>query len=108
LAKYRTQQVNPNDGSALDYLLMVWPAALSQLIAVETDRYMYALSCMQCMQRGVSGRCDVVYFLAKDGHHVVCEETGSCVNLGVQLGVEVHCTLYLYIDFMAANHTWIG
>ena len=31
-----TLQVSPNDGSALDYSLL-WPAALSQLIAVETD-----------------------------------------------------------------------
>ena len=46
-----TQQVNPNDGSVLDYLLMLWPAALCQLIAVETNRY--------ALQRGVSGWCDV-------------------------------------------------
>ena len=46
-----TQQVNPNDGSFLDYLLMLWPAALCQLIAVETNRH--------ALQRGVSGWCDV-------------------------------------------------
>ena len=46
-----TQQVNPNDGSVLDYLLMLWPAALCQLIAVETNRY--------ALLRGVSGWCDV-------------------------------------------------
>ena len=46
-----TQQVNQNGGSALDYLLMLWPAALSQFIAVETNRY--------ALQRGVSAWCDV-------------------------------------------------
>ena len=46
-----TQKVNPNDGSVLDYLLILWPAALCHLIAVETNRY--------ALQRGVSGWCDV-------------------------------------------------
>ena len=37
----------------------------------------------------------VSYFLARDGHSAVCEVTGSRVNRGVQLGVEVPC-IYRY------------
>ena len=46
-----TQQVSPNDGSAQDDLLLLFPAALSQLIAVETNRY--------ALQGGESAWCDV-------------------------------------------------
>ena len=38
----------------------------------------------------------VSYFLAKDGHNAVCEVTGSRVNRGVQLGVEVPCIYRFY------------
>ena len=33
-----SQDLNPNDNSALDYLLLLWPASLCDLIADETDR----------------------------------------------------------------------
>ena len=33
-----SQDINPNDNSALDYLLLLWPASLCDLIADETDR----------------------------------------------------------------------
>ena len=36
-----SQDLNPNDNSALDYLLLLWPASLCNLIADETDRYTY-------------------------------------------------------------------
>ena len=36
-----SQDLNPNDNSALDYLLLLWPASHCNLIADETDRYAY-------------------------------------------------------------------
>ena len=36
-----SQDLNPNHNSALDYLLLLWPASLCDLIADETDRYAY-------------------------------------------------------------------
>ena len=33
-----SQDLNRNDNSALDYLLLLWPASLCDLIADETDR----------------------------------------------------------------------
>ena len=38
----------------------------------------------------------VFYFLMKDGHSAFCEVTGSHVNCGVQLGVEVPCVYRFY------------
>ena len=34
-----SQDLNPNDNSALDYLSLLWPASLCDLIAGEMDRY---------------------------------------------------------------------
>ena len=34
-----SQDLDPNDNCALDYLLLLWPASLCNLIADETDRY---------------------------------------------------------------------
>ena len=34
-----SQDLNPNDNSALDYFMLLWPASLCDLIADETDRY---------------------------------------------------------------------
>ena len=34
-----SQDLNPNDNSALDYFLLLWPASLCDTIANETDRY---------------------------------------------------------------------
>ena len=38
--------VNPGDSNALDYLSLLWPTTLCELIAVETNRY--------TLQRGVA------------------------------------------------------
>ena len=36
-----SQDLNPNDNSALDYLLLLWPASFCDLITDEMDRYDY-------------------------------------------------------------------
>lgn len=36
-----SQDIPPNENNALDYLLLLWPASLCELIAVETDRYAF-------------------------------------------------------------------
>ena len=46
-----SNDANPGDSNALDYLSMLWPATLCELIALETNRY--------ALQRGVAKWRDV-------------------------------------------------
>ena len=53
-----TQQVGSNDGSALDYLWLLSPAALFQFIAVETDMH-----CTEVCLLGVMSQIEVWIYL---------------------------------------------
>ena len=46
-----SHDANPGDSNGLDYLLLLWPATLCELIALETNRY--------ALQRGVAKWRDV-------------------------------------------------